>query len=299
MSPAFPSQRDTLTLPTQAMDTATATAPLHESSPLQANANIVNGDATRRLRQLQQLAKLRATDQTPEGIRRAGSSPLNNLGNENRRLYEQKRSPKQIATYNELRMHGIPANRIVLDPRAPSYVQPQESLKRTITHGDAPTLSLRMLHGANPNETDTRGTPAIVTAAALGKLAAVRILAGARADLAATDAYQRNALLAASAAGQAEVVTELLPYFPPLDATDAAGMSALMHLCVQGHAEAVSLMLSHGADSTLLSRDGMTACDLARHHGHPDIADRIDASLRMTDDSGEAADLGEARSPDQ
>ncbi len=281
-----------IALPTQRFEPAPATSPMlvdqpspHALFPLQENLNIVNSGAPDRLRQLQHVTAMRMTEQTPQGVRSAASTAAFNLGAENRILFQQNRSPKQIATYNELRLCGIPPQRIRLDPPPQSYVQPKESLKRTMLRGDAPTLSLRVLHGANPEETDAKGTPALVTAAKLGNVNFVRILAGVNADQAATDAQQRTALLAASAAGKAEIVIALLTYFPPLDAVDAQGMSALMYLCASGHRNAVTLLLAEGADPRLVSKDGSSARELALRHGHHEIVADIDAALCMEHDS--------------
>lgn len=269
--------------PTVRMDTHEQT--VADNSPLQSNPNVVNTTGHDRLQNLQSLARRRAPDQSPEGVRRAASPACLNIGAENRLLFEQKRSPRQIATYNELRMHGIPANRIILEPRASSYTQPNASLKETIVHGDAPTLALRVHHGANPNERDEHGTPALITAAACGKTDAVRILAGAGAELNARDANQRTALLAASAAGHADTVIALLPYLPELDATDAQGMSALMHLCVHGHLAAARLLMANGANAALTAANGDDARRLAQRHGHHGI---FDVPELMEDEPGGA-----------
>ncbi len=269
--------------PTMCLDPHDQT--MADNAPLQHNSNVVNAPGADRLRSLRNLASKRATEPTPEGVRRAAPSTLVNLGQENRLLFEQKRSPKQIATYHELRMHGIPANRILLEPRASSYTQPDVSLKETVLHGDAPTLALRVHHGANLNENDESGTPALVTAAAIGKVAAVLILAGAGAALEARDANGRTALLAASAAGHVDTVIALLPYFPDLDATDARGMTALMQLCVHGHQNAARLLLANGANPDLRNAAGQDARQLAHRHGHHGIFSELD---RMQDDQDDA-----------
>lgn len=286
MHPTTPHARFPSDQPTMTMDAhdETVTDPVS----LQHNRNVVNTPGADRLRSLRSLVSKRAAEPTPEGVRNATPSAFVNLGLENRLLFEQKRSPRQIATYHELRMHGIPANRILLEPRASSYSQPDVRLKETILHGDAPTLALRVHHGANLNESDEAGTPALVTAAAIGKVAAVLILAGAGAALDARDANCRTALLAASAAGHVDTVIALLPYFPDLDATDAQGMTALMHLCVHGHQNAARLLLANGANPDLRTADGRDARRLAHQHGHDSIFSEFD---RMQDDHDEAGEI--------
>ncbi len=241
--------------------------------PLQLNTNAVNTPRNNQLQRLQNLTGKRAVDSTPEGVRRAAPPASRNISSETRVLFEQNRPLQQIVRYNELRLLGIPARQIILDPRNSAYQQPNESLSLTITRGDAPTLALRILNGANPNELDEHGTPALVTAAALGKDHAVRILAGAGADINARDVNQRTALLAASAAGYADTVVALLSYLPELDTTDERGMTALMHLCVQGHQTAARLLLANGANPDVSMANGDTARQLALRHGHRGIFD--------------------------
>ena len=277
--------------PTVMMDTHDITAA--GNPPLQPNSSVLNTAPADQLRKLQSLAGKRAFDPTPERVRKVPPSAPVNVGMECRMLFEQKRSPKQIANYHELRMHGIPARHILLEPRTNSYSPPNVSLKETIVHGDAPTLALRIHNGANPNEKDASGTPALVTAAALGNVDAVRILAGAGAELDARDAHRRTALLAASAAGHGDTAIALLPYFPALDATDAQGMTALMHLCAHGQPAAASLLLANGANPDLIATNGQDARRLAARHGHDGVFNKTD---RMQDDQ-ENTDGESSRSP--
>lgn len=282
MYPITPHTRLPGEQPTVLMDTHDET--VANELPLQNNPNVVNTTGADRLRRLHSLASLRAAEQSPEGVRNAAPHPAVNLGLENRMLFEQKRTPRQIATYYELRRHGIPAGQIMLEPSSSSYSAPRVSLKETILRADAPTLALRVHNGANPNETDEAGTPALVTAAASGRVDAVRILAGAGAELNARDASSRTALLAASAAGHADTVVALLPYFPNLNAVDAQGMSALMYLCMHGQRAAAELLLANGADPDLPGPGGLDARALAHRHGHDEMFSALD---RMRDDQRE------------
>ena len=278
---------DPPTVKLNALDTSIVIRP-----PLQANANIINKTDNDPLQRLQNLSRKRTTDLSPQGVRRATLPASGNIGAENRILFEQKRTVKQIATYNELRLLGIPADRIMLDPHTNHYVPPNQSLKTMVMGSDAPTLALRMLNGGNPNEQDEYGTPALVTAAAHGKVNAVRILAGAGADINARDANQRTPLLAASAAGHAATVIALLPYQPDLDATDGQGMTALMHTCVHGHQTAARLLLAKGANAGISTADGSTARQLAVRHGHHDIFEDPVPMEDIHDNSkGESGDI--------
>jgi hypothetical protein len=208
----------------------------------------------------------------PEHVRAAASNRRLNLSEENRALYERGVSPGKIYHYNELRLLGIPPDRIQLADRTNIPQQPQEGVKQTMRRGDVKNLALRMLHGADPNERDALGTPVIVSAAARGLLNEVRVLAGTRnCEINARDARQRTALVAASAAGHAEVVNALLAYLPDLDAADQNGMTALMYLCQRGQKETARLLLRAGANPDLRSAAGVTAREIAQRHGHHDI----------------------------
>jgi ankyrin repeat protein len=45
-----------------------------------------------------------------------------------------------------------------------------------------------------------------------------------------------------------------------------------MGAAAAGRQDLVGLLLQHGADPSLQSEDGKTAADIAREHGHPDLA---------------------------
>jgi len=51
--------------------------------------------------------------------------------------------------------------------------------------------------------------------------------------------------------------------------------TALMVAAARGEDAAVSLLLEHGADPALRDRQGRTAADWAKAHGHPDLAARL------------------------
>lgn len=55
----------------------------------------------------------------------------------------------------------------------------------------------------------------------------------------------------------------------------AQGKTALMHAAESGWLEGVRLLKEHGADVTLANNRGQTAADIARQHGHNDLADEL------------------------
>jgi uncharacterized protein len=49
----------------------------------------------------------------------------------------------------------------------------------------------------------------------------------------------------------------------------------LMGAASAGRADLVDLLLQRGADPSLVSEEGKTAADIAREHGHNDLARRL------------------------
>ena len=105
-------------------------------------------------------------------------------------------------------------------------------------------------------------------AARCGHLARVRELCDWRADIEATDRYDRTPLVSASRMGHHEVVRELLSHGANVNAVSSYGYTALMLSSCKGNVEVVRVLLAAGADKHCVGCDGNTAtsdaCDLGK-----------------------------------
>jgi ankyrin repeat protein len=61
-----------------------------------------------------------------------------------------------------------------------------------------------------------------------------------------------------------------------IDAQDNEGNTPLHVAATNGHGRIVRLLMDHGADSSIINRQGFTASDLARLRGHHGVAQMID-----------------------
>lgn len=64
----------------------------------------------------------------------------------------------------------------------------------------------------------------------------------------------------------------------------SAVVCALMCAIINGHEDCVKLLLPH-SDVMAVNDDGLTACQLARHHGYPGLADMINVYMAQREAS--------------
>jgi ankyrin repeat protein len=95
---------------------------------------------------------------------------------------------------------------------------------------------------------------------------------GAIAGTAARNDMKVQALHAAVAARNADAVLMLLDRGADPNARQQIGYTPLMGAASAGRADLVDLLLQRGADPSLVSEEGKTAADIAREHGHNDLA---------------------------
>jgi hypothetical protein len=109
----------------------------------------------------------------------------------------------------------------------------------------------------------------LVWAVRSGHLARVRELCDWRADVEATDRYDRAPLLSASNNGHHEVVRELLSHGANVNAAACNGWTALLESSFFGHVDVVRVLLAAGADKHRVSHKGNTATSIAGDRGKP------------------------------
>lgn len=98
---------------------------------------------------------------------------------------------------------------------------------------------------------------------------------GAPVDAIAANESLVRPLHSAVVAGSLRVTELLLKAGAEPDAPQRGGWTALHGAARRGDADLIGLLLDHGADRGLRSDDGRTALDLAREHGHREVALRL------------------------
>ena len=196
-------------------------------------------------------------------------------------------------------------------PPTPAQVAAYVGLHRAAHEGDVGTLVRLVREGEDVNARDDRGrTPAHVAAFA-SQDAALRVLAGAGADLTlleqgrydvltiaavandpemvslalelgnppdlVTSVYDGTALIAAAHLGHHEVVRRLVAGGAPLNHVNNLDWTALIEAVVLGdggedHTATVRILLEGGADPQLPDGSGHTPLELAMARGYTEIA---------------------------
>lgn len=125
---------------------------------------------------------------------------------------------------------------------------------------------------ARVNTRNRNGETALSLAAFHGKLAFVRRLVEAGADV---NLYGWPPLIYAAFKGHAEVAEYLLGKGAEVNATTTNGSTALLFASRFGHLEVVEVLLKHHADPNLANDRGATAIDWALKTENTDIADLL------------------------
>ena len=123
------------------------------------------------------------------------------------------------------------------------------------------------------------GYPPVGLAAFFAGPSTVRLLLdrGAEIGAAARNPMKVQAIHAAVGSRNADTVALLLERGADVNARQHVGYTPLMGAAAAGRADIVELLLKNGADRTLVSDDGKSAADVAREHGHPELAARLAA----------------------
>lgn len=99
---------------------------------------------------------------------------------------------------------------------------------------------------------------------------------GADVHQAASNGTKVTALHAAVSSNQPQVVRWLIEAGADVNARQQMDYTPLMGAAANARHDILEMLLAHGADASLKTTDGKTAADLAREHGHADIAARLE-----------------------
>ena len=107
----------------------------------------------------------------------------------------------------------------------------------------------------------------------------VRLLLDLGADVhqAAANGAKVTALHAAVSSNQPEIARWLIDAGADVNARQQMDYTPLMGAAANARLDMIDMLLAHGADPAMKTTDGKSAADLAREHGHAEIAARLDA----------------------
>jgi len=152
----------------------------------------------------------------------------------------------------------------------------QPPLIRAVEAGDLKKAQKLISKGANVNQTDDVGVPALSIVAARGDEKMTRLLLDAGADVNARSATFNNTALARAAQnGNRETVRILLAAGAHVDDRDGAGWTPLFKAALKGDLEIVEALLSAGADVNARSSSGWTSLKEAQMRRHYNVAQRL------------------------
>jgi hypothetical protein len=149
-------------------------------------------------------------------------------------------------------------------------------LIRAVEAGDLKKAQNLISKGANANQTDGIGFPALSIAANRGDEKMTKLLLDAGADVNARDATLNDTALARAAQyGNGGTVRILLAAGAHVDDRDGAGWTPLFNAALKGDLEIVEALLSAGADVNARSSSGWTALKEAQMRGREAVTQRL------------------------
>lgn len=173
----------------------------------------------------------------------------------------------------------VEIERLIADGERPDL---QDSNSRTplhvavyLKHHDAARTLIRL--GANPNALDAQRYDATTIAATHNDIDMLRlVLEGGGSARNITTPYDSTALIAAAHLGHVEAVRMLIAHKAPLDHVNGRGWTALIEAVVLGnggpnHVAIVETIIKAGADTDIKDRQGATALTHARRRGYGDM----------------------------
>lgn len=192
------------------------------------------------------------------------------------------------------------------------WAGPSDDLRKAVEMDNAFGVKQLLAKGADPNGTDAKGMPLLVSALHNNALdAAKELLKSNKLDPDAVNRADENALMLAAlkghleiaktlveqhqaevnkagwaplhyaaTTGQLEVARYLLDHAAYVDVESPNLTTPLMMAARGGHIHVVKLLLDEGAVLTLKNQKNMTAIDFARENGHTEIYEGLRSRLR-------------------
>lgn len=153
-----------------------------------------------------------------------------------------------------------------------------KAIIHNVAKGDAAAVRRDLLKGENPNQTDERRTPMLITAVTKGYVDVADLLLKAGAVVDGVDADLRTALMWAAERDDIDVAQLLLGRHPRVNQQDRQGGTALMAAARRGSAEIVRALLANKADPNIADFTGRTALSYAMRSNRHAIASLLRAA---------------------
>jgi uncharacterized protein len=161
----------------------------------------------------------------------------------------------------------IGADRSLLNARGDYW--PYTALACAAGYGHLHIARHLLSEGAQVNDGDGSGSPALRQACTGGNRAMVELLLEAGADAVTPNEGGNTPLLCAAMRRHVGIVRALLAHgCGDIDARNRDGGTALWWACYAGHADVVLLLLDAGADSRIAETQGRTPLDIALERTH-------------------------------
>lgn len=159
----------------------------------------------------------------------------------------------------------------------------QSSFFKLCKEGGADEVSAALKAGAGANWRDSSGMTALMTAAAAGNRAVVKVLLKAGADIKKTTADKKTALLyAAKTSSDPWIIKDLLEAGADIYARDNERRSALMLAVMNPVVSVTMVLIDNGAPLNVTDKAESTALMLAAKAGNGDAVNQlIDAGARI------------------
>lgn len=141
-----------------------------------------------------------------------------------------------------------------------------------VARGEPDAVRRELLKGENPNQTDERRTPMLITAVSKGYLSIADMLLKAGAVVDGLDSDHRTALMWAAERDDLDAVQLLLARNPRINQQDRQGVTALIAAARRGAAEIVRALLARKADPNIADFTGRTALHYAQRNNRHAIA---------------------------
>jgi ankyrin repeat protein len=171
----------------------------------------------------------------------------------------------------------IGADRSLLNARRADW--PYTVLACAVYHGHLHIARYLVGEGAQVNEGDGSGSPALREACLRGHQAMVELLLEAGADAVTPDEPGYTPLMCAAGGSHFGTTRALLAHgCGDIDARDRDGWTALYWACMNGRTNAVLLLLEAGADTRIAEGQGRTPLERARGSGQNDCVAVVEVS---------------------
>jgi ankyrin repeat protein len=152
----------------------------------------------------------------------------------------------------------------------------EPSLIQAIEDSDPKRTQKLLGKGADPNERNSYGYPALSIAAGSGDTTIVKLLLAAGANVNARSVNLNDTALASAAErGHPEIVRLLVQAGADVEAKDGSGWTPLFGAAMSGNSETVKILLDAGADINARASKGWTALKEAEMRGNENIVQQL------------------------